>query len=50
MENLTKQIFHPVKWCKCTLYMFHGGHFFINDCVEDVVSVINEIVNQLYYM
>lgn len=35
---------------KCTLYMFHGGHFFINDCVEDVVSVINEIVNQLYYM
>lgn len=34
----------------CTLHYFTGGHFFINECVEQVVEIINHTVRQLKKM
>jgi surfactin synthase thioesterase subunit len=31
----------------CTMYYFPGGHFFINECVEQIVDIVNHTIRQL---
>ncbi len=44
MEDKSLELWQTCTTGKCRIYKFEGGHFFINEDVEDVVKVINDVL------